>query len=56
MTNFEKIKAKNVEEMADFLCDNSDCDVCPAYDANYCPNENMKICSKAMKKWLESEV
>lgn len=53
---FERIKAMNIEKMAEFLCDNFDCDVCPAFDGNYCPNGNLKICSKAMKKHLESEV
>ena len=56
MTELERIKAMDLEISAEFLCDNFDCDICPAYDANYCTNDNLKICSKAMKKLLESEV
>ena len=55
MTNYERIKNMSVEEMAEFLCDNFECNICPAFDGNYCPNSNIKICSKAMKKHLESE-
>lgn len=53
MSKFENLKQMDIEELAEFLCDNFDCDVCPAYDGNYCPNGNLKICSKAMKKYLE---
>lgn len=55
VTEFDRIKNMSVEEMAVFLCDNFECDICPAFDGNYCPNSNLKICSKAMKKHLESE-
>ncbi len=55
MTNYEKTISMSLDKLAEFLCDNFDCDVCPAYDANYCPNSNLKICSTAMKKHLESE-
>ena len=53
MTNYERIKNMSVEEMAEFLCDNFECNICPAFDGNYCPNSNLKICSKAMKKHLK---
>ena len=56
MVEYDKIKNMSVEEMAEFLCDNFDCDVCPAYDKNYCHNDNLKIGSIAMKKHLESEL
>ncbi len=56
MTNFENLKQMDVEELAELLCDNFDCDICPAYDANYCTIKNTSICSIAMKKYLESEV
>lgn len=55
MTNYERIKSMSIDEMAEFLCDNFKCNICPAFDGNYCPNSNLKICSKAMKKYLESE-
>lgn len=54
--HYDRIKAMSVEELTEFLCDNFDCDTCPAIDGNYCPNGNLIICSKAMKKWLKSEV
>lgn len=57
MTQFEKIKQISVEEMAEFLCDNFDCDICPAYDPNYCTiKSGAIICNTAMKKYLETEV
>ncbi len=55
MNKYNVIRNMNIDEMAEFLCDNFECDVCPAFDGNYCPNSNLKICSKAMKKYLESE-
>lgn len=55
-THFDKIKSMSLEELAEFLCDNFDCDICPAYDANYCTIKSSAICKKAMEKYLESEV
>lgn len=55
MNKYNVIKNMNIDEMAEFLCDNFECDICPAFDENYCPNGNLKICSKAMKKYLENE-
>ena len=49
-TQFDRIKAMSVEKLAEFICDNFDCDVCPACCEEYCSG------SKATKKWLESEV
>ena len=45
-----------IEEMAEFMCDNFDCSICPAFDANYCTNYNLTIGKVSMKKYLESEV
>lgn len=56
MTNFEKIKQMSVDEMAVLFCDNADCDVCPAYDSQYCKLINLPEMSIAMKKYLEIEV
>lgn len=56
MSEFERIKAMNIEKMAEFLCDNFDCDVCPEYDANYCTIKSSQLRSMAMEKYLESEV
>lgn len=55
MTNYKRVNNMSIEEMAEFLCDNFDCAICPAYDQEYCASGNLKICSKAMKKYLESE-
>ncbi len=56
ITNYDRIKKMSVEEMAEFMCDNFDCGVCPAFDNNFCGYDNLKVCGKAMKKYLESEV
>ena len=42
------------ETITEFLCDNFDCDTCPAYDPEYCNSDNLKECSQAMKKHLEA--
>lgn len=51
MTNFEKIKAMTLEEMAEstilfFACPYS-------FDLNYCKDHD---CIKCTKEWLEQEV
>lgn len=64
MTNYDRIKAMSVEEMADVLYDVTDkiCfQNCSASTGNkfQCPcGENLDIsnCKNCMKKWLESEV
>lgn len=64
MTNYEKIKAMSVEEMAEFMFDENEnnynyCDFCKQY-SNYAPHcESVDFeedCIKARMKWLESEV
>ena len=50
MTNFEKIKAMTVEEMADFLDRYIHCDNCPAHYA--CLHSS---CFKSFYNWLEDE-
>lgn len=47
MTNFERIKAMTIEEMAKFLCDMMpSCEsYCPAFD----------VCRTGMDDWLEME-
>ena len=52
-TNFDRIKAMSVEEMADMLQENiHTCDFCIKKDAD-CREEH---CKDNIKKWLESEV
>ena len=54
MTNFEKIKAMSVEEMARFMDEMlPDCDGCPAM--KYCIVDH-KTCEETIQKYLESEV
>lgn len=56
MTNFEKIKAMSVEEMAELVNDkvDSECSECPASD--YCAASTFTYCYEIIKEWLESEV
>ena len=57
MTNYEKIKAMSVDEMAKFLnnatLDLEHCSCCPAYDICW---EISASCETVFEKWLESEV
>lgn len=64
MTNYDRIKAMSVEEMADLIYDVADKICfrnCSASTGNEfeCPcGENLDIsnCKNCMKQWLESEV
>ena len=53
MTNYEKIKAMSVEEMARFLCDISDCYHCPM--KNKCRNQTLIDCLDGLAEWLLKE-
>lgn len=66
MTNFDRIKAMSVEEMAEIIYGNSDFDE----TIPYCQNSSVcdeiidtpngivpkEMCLNCVKKWLESEV
>lgn len=55
MTNFEKIKNMNVDEMAEKLNESFACDRCPL--GEFCDKDmSISSCSDIWKKWLESEV
>lgn len=55
MTNYERIKNMNTEEMADFLAKIGEC--CNVYDCDFCPLGECEECTQTgIKKWLESEV
>lgn len=56
MTNNEKINAMSVEEKAEFLCVNIDCDKC--FLNQFCGTECREetYCCSVFEKWLESEV
>lgn len=55
MTNFERIKAMNVEEIATMMYKLSDCEL---RDCKNCPLESCQQCGNIdeIQKWLESEV
>ena len=52
ITNFEKIKAMNIDEMARCLGANS-CNYCVYQQVNC---DDIKQCKDGIKLWLESEV
>lgn len=53
MTNYEKIKAMSVEEMADYFnCLSCYCSCCPVCGCDM----TLESCQKRIEKWLESEV
>lgn len=55
MNNFEKIKAMDIDEMAEFLPIAGDhCEVCIFYRTT-CP-QNGTSCNEVIKQWLESDV
>lgn len=49
MTRFEKIKAMTIEEMADMMCENFECEKCPAQER--CWRDH-----NGMKEFLEEEI
>lgn len=56
-TNFERIKAMSVEEMAHLLGRNADCEnYCAFVDEIGACNGQGNVCTMGVKKWLESEV
>lgn len=56
MTNFEKIKNMNIDELAEKLDESFACDHCPIWI--FCDeiNSTHTTCTGAWKKWLESGV
>ena len=56
MTNYEKIKAMSIDEMAELLYDTTFNDfVCNSCKApNYC-NGGIDECKEGIKQWLEQE-
>ena len=50
MTNYEKIKAADIDELANLL--QFDCEFCVCYPE---PGPCSMPCNKGVKKWLESE-
>lgn len=64
MNNFEDIKNKNIQEMAEWIeemfssnpcycCIKKDIDKCHYYEKNY--SDRMELCVENRRLWLESE-
>jgi hypothetical protein len=53
MTNYERIKAMSVEEMAEILYDKINCEDCPVRKQGKC--DSVCECFERMTAWLESE-
>lgn len=65
MTNYEKIKDMNIQEMAEWIeetfssnpcycCVKKDIDKCHYYEKSY--PDRIELCVENRKKWLEREV
>lgn len=55
MTRFEKLKEMSIEEVAEWLVDNTSCNLCPIYDE--CVGKvTLDDCKKAMRRFLNDEV
>lgn len=57
MTNFEKIKNMNIDQLADKLNESFACDRCPIEE--FCNENNSEpnsSCTTIWEKWLKSEV
>ena len=57
MTNFERIKSKDLEQMVSFIDRNLNgyCDNCPAYDICDKDNYRKMDCHPYLRAWLEQE-
>ena len=53
-TNYDRIKAMNIDELANYFNGIFDCFNCPK-DAFLCESKG-SVCTKYIKQWLESEV
>ena len=55
MSNFDRIKAMNIDELAEFISQFADdCKFCIC-DLNDEKCKTFKFCSDGIKKWLESD-
>ena len=55
VTNFEKLQAMSLEELAEYLGEKETCDMCINNVGSFCV-AGKGGCEKGHKKWLESEV
>lgn len=57
MTNFERIKEKDISELARFMAYTTTCDICPNCNCKGTSIESppISICVRNFKKWLESD-
>lgn len=54
-TNYERIKAMSVDEMAEFLSDYASCETCPRLYSCLRLGTTLDECKQVIKQWLESE-
>ena len=57
MNNFERIKEKNINELARFMAYTTTCDRCPNCNCKGTSIESppISICIRSFKKWLGSK-
>lgn len=57
MTNFERIKEKDINELARFMAYTTTCDICPNYNCKCTSIKSppISMCVRSFKNWLESE-
>ena len=54
VTQFDRIKAMGIDEMADYLNEIFDCSNCPN-DMFLCESKG-SVCTKYIKQWLDQEI
>jgi hypothetical protein len=54
-TNYERIKAMSVDEMAEFFVDCTSCEMCPRLDLCADLGTTVNEYKQVIKQWLESE-
>ena len=55
-TNYEKIKAMSVDEMAELLERNANCEKFCVFTTDEVCNAHGNVCLEGITRWLESEV
>ena len=57
MNNFERIKEKNINELARFMAYTTTCDICPncICKGTCIESPPISICIRSFKKWLGSK-
>lgn len=55
ISNYERIKAMSVDEMAEFLGDSTNCETCPHLYSCLKLGATVDECKQVIKQWLGSE-